>query len=63
MVHVHASDMIPSFAVVAPHRILSPLDGLPTDAAWIFGGTGAWVGGYIAGHEEEKLKLKYVKGC
>ena len=31
-------------AVVAHHRILSPLDGLPADAAWIFGGTGAWVG-------------------
>ena len=31
MVHVHASDMIPGFAVVAPHRILSLLDGLPAD--------------------------------
>ena len=54
MVHVHASDVTPIVAVVAPHRILSLLGGLPADTAWIFGGTGAWVGGYIAGHEEEK---------
>ena len=38
MVHVHASYMIPNFSVVAPHRILSPLDGIPADAAWIFRG-------------------------
>ena len=54
MAHVHARNMVPSFTVVAPHRILSPLDGLSADTAGIFGGTGAWVGRYIAGHEEKK---------
>ena len=46
--------MVPTFTVVAPHRMVSPLDGLSADAAWIFGGTGAWVGRFIAGHEEKK---------
>ena len=37
------------FAVVEPHRILSPLDSLPADAAWIFGDTRVWVGGWVGG--------------
>ena len=44
MAHVHARNMVPSFTVVAPHRILSPLDGLSADTVGIFGGTGPWLG-------------------
>ena len=44
MAHAHACYVVPCFAVVAPHRILSKLDGLPADAAWIFGGTGPGLG-------------------
>ena len=32
------------YQVVAPHRILSPLDGLPAEAAWVFGVRGPGLG-------------------